>query len=114
MLIPWEKLLAKIRPYYPSAGKRRVPHPLEGILRLHSVQLFYNVSDPAMEDMLYEVEVAGLDRHPAGEGAGRDDDPQHSAPETVAVPTALEAGVMVTVPPRWLWRTMVQVSMLSP
>jgi len=76
MLIPWEKLLAKIRPYYPSAGKRRVPYPLEGILRLHSVQLFYNVSDPAMEDMLYEVEVAGLDRHPAGEGAGRDDDPQ--------------------------------------
>ena len=55
-LIPWEKLLEKIRPYYPPAGKGRVPYPLEGMLRVHCVQLFYNVSDPAMEDMLYEIE----------------------------------------------------------
>ena len=26
------------------------------MLRVHCVQLFYNLSDPAMEDMLYEVE----------------------------------------------------------
>ena len=37
-------------------GKGRVPYPLEGMLRVHCVQLFYNVSDPAMEDMLYEIE----------------------------------------------------------
>ena len=56
VLVPWEKLLEKIRPYYPTAGKGRVPYPLEGMLRVHCVQLFYNVSDPAMEDMLYEIE----------------------------------------------------------
>ena len=56
VLIPWEKLLEKIRPYYPSAGKGRVPYHPEEMLRVHCVQLFYNVSDPAMEDMLYEVE----------------------------------------------------------
>ena len=26
------------------------------MLRMHCVQLFYNLSDPGMEDMLYEVE----------------------------------------------------------
>ncbi|MCY4173312.1 MAG: IS5 family transposase [Cyanobacteria bacterium MAG CAR3_bin_5] len=56
VLAPWEKLLEQIRPYYPTAGKGRVPYPLEGMLRVHCVQLFYNVSDPAMEDMLYEIE----------------------------------------------------------
>ena len=55
-LIPWERLVEQIRPYYPKAGKGRVPYPLESILRVHCVQLFYNLSDPAMEDMLYEVE----------------------------------------------------------
>lgn len=29
VLVPWEKLLEKIRPYYPTAGKGRVPYPLE-------------------------------------------------------------------------------------
>ena len=55
-LIAWERLVEQIRPYYPKAGKGRVPYPLESILRVHCVQLFYNLSDPATEDMLYEVE----------------------------------------------------------
>jgi len=55
-LIPWGKLVERIRPYYPTVGKGRVHYPLEGMLRVHCVQLFYNLSDPAMEDMLYEVE----------------------------------------------------------
>ena len=55
-LIPWCKLLEEIKPYYPCAEKGRVPYPLESMLRVHCVQLFYNLSDPAMEDMLYEVE----------------------------------------------------------
>ena len=29
------------------------------MLRMHWVQIFYNISDPAMEDMLYEVENVG-------------------------------------------------------
>ena len=55
-LIPWERLVEQIRPYYPKAGKGRVAYPLESILRVHCVQLFYNLSDAATEDMLYEVE----------------------------------------------------------
>jgi IS5 family transposase len=55
-LIPWEKLEKKIRRHYPKRGRGRPPYPLSVMLRIHCVQLFYNVSDPAMEDMLYEIE----------------------------------------------------------
>ncbi len=55
-LIPWERLEERIRPYYPKAGRGRGPYELAVMLRVHCVQLFYNVSDPGMEDMLYEIE----------------------------------------------------------
>ena len=55
-LVPWKELEEAIRPHYPKAGRGRRPYPLSAMLRVHCVQLFYNMSDPAMEDMLYEVE----------------------------------------------------------
>ena len=44
----------RIRPFYPKAGRGRQPYPLSVMLRTHCVQLFYNLSDPGMEDLLYE------------------------------------------------------------
>ncbi len=58
-MFPWNGLLEQIKPYYPQAGKGRVAGPLESMLRMHGVRIFYNISDPAMEDMLYEVENVG-------------------------------------------------------
>ena len=55
-LIPWQSLEGRIRPVYPKAGKGRHPYPLPVMLRVHCVQLFYNLSDPGMEDLLYESE----------------------------------------------------------
>lgn len=55
-LIPWAELEACIAPFYPKAGRGRQPYPLSVMLRIHCVQVFYNLSDPGMEDMLYEVE----------------------------------------------------------
>ena len=55
-LIPWGLLEERIRPYYPKAGGGRRPYPLSVMLRVHCVQLFYNLSDPGMEDLLYEAE----------------------------------------------------------
>ena len=55
-LIPWEQLEERVRPFYPKAGRGRRPYELSTMLRTHCVQLFYNLSDPGMEDMLYEVE----------------------------------------------------------
>ena len=48
-VIVWEKLLEAIKTCYPQSGKGRAPCPLENMLRVHCVQLFCNLSDPAME-----------------------------------------------------------------
>ena len=55
-LIPWERLAQRVEPFYPKAGRGRRPYRLATMLRVHCVQLFYNLSDPGMEDLLYEVE----------------------------------------------------------
>ena len=81
-LIPWEGLEARIRPFYPKAGRGRRPYPLSVMLRIHCVQLFYDMSDPGMEDLLYEVEsvrrFAGLKL--SGPIPDEDDDPELPAP----------------------------------
>lgn len=56
MLIPWKQFERKIQPHYPKNGQGRQPYPLKVMLRVHCMQLFYNLSDPAMEDSLYEIE----------------------------------------------------------
>ena len=55
-LLPWTRLEKSIKRYYPKAGQGRHPYPLSVMLRVHGMQLFYNLSDPAMEDALYEIE----------------------------------------------------------
>ena len=55
-LIPWERLESRIEPFCPKPGRGRQPYPLGVMLRVHCVQLFYNLSDPGREDLLYEVE----------------------------------------------------------
>lgn len=55
-LIPWKQLENKVRRYYAKEGNGRKPYPLSVMLRVHCMQLFYNLSDPAMEDALYEIE----------------------------------------------------------
>ena len=55
-LIPWKRLEERIRPHYPKAGRGRQPYDLSVMLRVHIVQVCYNLSDPGMEDLLYEAE----------------------------------------------------------
>ena len=55
-LVPWKRLEKRIEPFYPKAGRGRRPYPLRTMLRVHCVQLFHDLSDPGMEDLLYEVE----------------------------------------------------------
>jgi len=62
-LIRWKQLEKKIARYYPKGQNGRPPYPLPAMLRVHCMQLFYNLSDPAMEDALYEIESM---RHFAG------------------------------------------------
>ena len=55
-VIPWEELLQDIKEYYPKAGNGRQPMPLARMLRIYFMQQWYGLSDPAMEDALYDIE----------------------------------------------------------
>lgn len=54
-VVPWSGLLGLIEPYYPKAGGGRKPYPLETMLRTHLLQNWFSLSDPAMEEALYEI-----------------------------------------------------------
>ncbi|HJX69375.1 MAG TPA: IS5 family transposase [Dehalococcoidia bacterium] len=64
-VIPWDELLQIIKQYYPRAGNGRQPMPLERMMRIYFMQQWYGLSDPAMEDALYDIEsirrFAGID-----------------------------------------------------
>jgi IS5 family transposase len=54
-VVPWQALLRLIEPFYPVAGRGRRPYPLEAMLRVHLMQNWFALSDPAMEEALYEI-----------------------------------------------------------
>ena len=53
-VVPWKRLCSLIEPYYPKPGNGRPPIPLERMLRIHFLQHWFNLSDPAAEEALYE------------------------------------------------------------
>jgi len=55
LVVPWKALLDLIEPHYPVAGRGRRPYPLASILRVHLMQNWFALSDPAMEEALYEI-----------------------------------------------------------
>ena len=55
-LLPWKDMERSIARYYSKSLKGRKSFPWTVMLRIHCMQLFYNLSDPAMEDTLYEVQ----------------------------------------------------------
>ncbi len=57
-LIPWEKPEGRIRPHYFPSERGRRPYSLSVMLRARIIQLCYNLSGPAIEDLLYEAESA--------------------------------------------------------
>ncbi len=64
-IVPWSALCAVIEPHYPKAGKGRPPGGLERMLRIYFLQQWFNLSDPAMEEALYDSvsmrEFVGID-----------------------------------------------------
>jgi IS5 family transposase len=54
-VVPWKTLLKVIEPHYPVAGRGRRPYRLEAMLRVHLMQNWFALSDPAMEEALYEI-----------------------------------------------------------
>lgn len=63
--LPWGELCALIEPHYPRPGRGRPPVGLERMLRIHFLQHWFNLSDPSVEEALYESvsmrEFVGID-----------------------------------------------------
>jgi IS5 family transposase len=64
-VVPWTGLVELIQPHYPKGENGRPPVGLERMLRLYFLQQWFNLSDPGLEDALYESPVlrrfAGID-----------------------------------------------------
>ena len=54
IVVPWSDLVGLIKPHYPDTGKGRPPVGIERMLRIYFLQQWFNLSDPAVEDALYE------------------------------------------------------------
>jgi len=71
-VVPWQQLLGLIAPHYPVSGRPgRQPYALATMLRIHLLQQWYALSDPAMEEALHEIpilrrfaQLGGLDNVP--------------------------------------------------
>lgn len=65
--VPWAQLMAVVEPHYPKVSEAggRPPIPLERMLRVYFLQLWFNLSDPATEEALYDSvamrSFAGID-----------------------------------------------------
>jgi len=56
-LMPWSAFCALIEPQYPKAGNGRPPVGVERMLRMYCIANWFNLSDEACEDALYDVPV---------------------------------------------------------
>ena len=57
-VVPWSELVSLIEPYAPQSGRRgQQPFAVEAMLRIHFMQQWFNLSDPAMEEALHDVPV---------------------------------------------------------
>lgn len=74
-VIPWKRLIALIEPHYPKAGRGRQPLGLEKMLRIYFLQQWFDLSDPAAEDAIYDSESM---RRFAGVELGEDRVPDES------------------------------------
>jgi IS5 family transposase len=53
-VVAWSALCRLIEPFYPKAGNGRPPIGVERMLRLYFLQHWFNLSDPAVEEALYD------------------------------------------------------------
>src|SRR5215471_2451484 len=64
-VVPWSALCGLIEPFYPKPGNGRPPVGVERMLRIYFLQQWFNLSDPAVEEALYDSramrDFAGID-----------------------------------------------------
>lgn len=53
-IIPWAAWIAMILPFYPSGKRGRPVKGIETMLRMYLMQIWFNLSDVAIEDAIYD------------------------------------------------------------
>ena len=53
-IIPWDEWVGVIVPHYPDGKRGRPPMGIERMLRMYLLQIWFNLSDPATEDAIYD------------------------------------------------------------
>ena len=63
-VVPWQALIALIGPHYHKVSKKggRPPYPLATMLRIHLLQQWYSLSDPAIEETPGLIQSLSKDR----------------------------------------------------
>jgi len=56
-VVPWRELCVLVEPHYPKPGNGRPPAGVERMLRIYFLQQWFNLSDPAVEEALYDSAV---------------------------------------------------------
>ena len=74
-VVLWSDLVAQFAPFMPEGERGRPPFPVESLLRIHFMQQWFTLSDPAMEEALH---VMPLFRDFAGLGGWDDRLPDES------------------------------------
>src|SRR6201993_3099832 len=63
--VPWGALCGVVEPFYPSRANAPPPVGVERMLRIYFLQQWFNLSDPAVEEALYDSAAmrrfAGID-----------------------------------------------------
>ena len=54
-VVPWDSMIKLIEPVYPKSAVGRPAYPLASMIRVYCMQQWYGLSDPAMEEALYEI-----------------------------------------------------------
>src|SRR5512137_2918701 len=56
-VVPWARLVDRLRPFYPKGERGRPPVGLERMLRIYFLQQWYGLADEALEDALYDSQA---------------------------------------------------------
>ena len=56
-VVPWARLVERLRPLYPKGERGRPPIGRERMLRVYFVQHWYGLSDEGLEDALYDSQA---------------------------------------------------------
>ena len=82
-IIPWKEVTETIEPFYPKPeGAGRRPIGIERMLRIHFIQHWFNLSDPAVEEALYDSRAL---RQFVGVDLGREPVPDETRSASFAI-----------------------------